>query len=102
MTFQEFLTNLTNPTFIPLVWGVLESVLLHLWPSYNEILDPRWKRVVVAVASFGIPLLGVGAQWLFFNVVPNMDIVWAALVAGFAAFTTSQGAHTLLYQNKGA
>lgn len=92
MNLVQFLEYAGTAVGINVVIGFLLSFVVEWFPRY-EGLAPRWKRLVVAVLSFVIPVVSVVALWVMGEVQLSYNVVWVALSAGFAAFFGSQVAH---------
>ena len=92
MSVIEFLGYMGTVGGINVIVGFILSFVVEWFPVY-EALAPRWKRLVVMVLSFVIPVLSVAGLWAMGQVVVSVDVVWLALSAGFAAYFGTQVAH---------
>jgi hypothetical protein len=93
MDWEEFLKWASTPGGIPVIVGVLLSVLIDYWPAFKGLL-PKWKRAVFFGLSLAVPLLAAGlgivtlgwpATWI--------ETFWPALVAGVMAFGSGTLSH---------
>lgn len=93
MSWEVFVTWLTNPTAIPIVVGVLLSVAVEYLPWYTR-LAPKWKRAVFFGLSLVVPVIGVvlGIATLSWPASWTMTF-WPALMAGVLAFASGQLMH---------
>ena len=92
MSLLEALHFCATPNGIALVVGVLLSLVAEYVPPYQN-LESKWKRLVMAAASLFLPLAALLLGFLLYEQPFTPDTIWAALVAGGAAFTSSQIAH---------
>ena len=92
MDVVQFLKYAGSAVGINMIIGFLLSFVVEWFPEYDG-LAPRWKRLVVIVLSFVIPVCSAFALWLMGEVELSYNVVWLALSAGFAAFFGSQVAH---------
>ena len=92
MDLVQFLKYAGSAVGINVIVGFLLSFVVEWFPKY-EGLAPRWKRLVVVVLSFVIPVSSAVVLWLMGEVELSYNVVWLALSAGFAAFFGSQVGH---------
>lgn len=92
MGMTEFLEYAGTAVGINVIIGFLLSFVVEWFPKY-EGLAPRWKRLIVVVLSFVIPVTSALVLWLTGEVELSYNVVWLALSAGFAAFFGSQVGH---------
>ena len=94
MTWNEFLTWLSQPNAIAVVVGLLWSLLVDYWPVFGELAG-KWKRLVFLGLALIIPLsaalLGaLTAEWGW-----SFELTfWPALVAGVLSFGSGTVLHT--------
>jgi Na+/melibiose symporter-like transporter len=89
MTLAEFLTYLAGPGVNAAV-GVLLSFLVEWFPSWPNVAS-RVKRIVMLLLCMIVPLVATAGLWLLGAVDPAQpDTWWLAVMAGAAAFSTSQ------------
>jgi len=93
IAWEEFLIWASSPGAIPLIVGVLLSILIEYVPTFGG-LAPRWKRaaffgfclaVPLLAALFGVLTLGWPLSWA--------GLLWPALVAGALAFGSGTLSH---------
>ena len=93
MSWSEFLAYASNPTAIPVVVGVILSVLAEYVPAFTA-LAPKWKRAVFFAISVAVPLLAAALGVLTAGWPETWaDTFWPALVAGVMAFASGTMAH---------
>ena len=92
MSFLDALTYASTPNGIALVVGIILSILAEYWPKYHKF-DKKTKRLVMAAASVFIPLAALLLGALCYDQPVDVDAIWAAVLAGGAAFSSSQFAH---------
>lgn len=95
MTLIEAL-NLARGPGINAIVGVLLSILVEYVPRWSE-LDAKAKRPLILVLCLLVPILAtLGLVALDQLQANDIDLWWAALLAGATAFSTSQLAHIRL------
>lgn len=87
MSFSEFLQYARTSAGINFIIGVALSFLADIWPGY-EVLSAKQKRWVMMALCFVIPVAATLLQNCY-----TVDCLWAAFLAGGAAFFGSQAAH---------
>lgn len=99
MNLVEFLRYAMTSAGINAAVGFVLSFLAEWWPGYTE-LPPRAKRVIMMALCFVIPLGAALGLWLVAGDPLTVDTLWAAVLAGFAAFFGSQAAHARVLATK--
>lgn len=92
MSLIEFLRYIGTGAGINAVIGFILSFAAEWWPQY-ETLTPRAKRLIMMVLCFVVPLLSLLGLIVVGEEVLTLELIWSALMAGFAAFFGSQVAH---------
>lgn len=98
MGLPEFLIYASGPG-IAVIVGAILSFVAEYWAGY-EALDPKAKRLVMALLCGVVPLVATGIRialgyMAVEGLVPILEqIIWPALVAALAGFGVSTLAHT--------
>lgn len=99
LNWSEFLNWLSTPNGVPVVAGILLSVIAEYVPAYNSI-PAKWKRVVFFFASLVVPVGAAGlgvltdgwpATWV--------ETFWPAIVTGILVFASGTMAHLIRLPN---
>lgn len=91
MTLLQFLEYAAGPG-VNAVVGFLLSFAVDMLPGF-ESMSQRSKRLLTMWLSFFVPLLAMVGLIGYGGRVLTVELVWAALLAGFAAYFGSQTAH---------
>jgi hypothetical protein len=93
MDWSLFLTWMASPSGIPVLVGVVVSVVVEYVPLYSALV-PKWKRAVFFVVCLIIPLIAAAlGVWTDGWPATWRDTFWPALVAGGLAFASGTMAH---------
>lgn len=93
ITWAEALEWAVSPTIIPAVVGIIISVLIEYFPSFDA-LAPRWKRVVFFLVNLLVPLAGVALGILTLGWANVWESTWwDAIQAGILAFAAGTVVH---------
>jgi hypothetical protein len=88
----KVLLGAVSQSGIAAVLGFLLSWLVEWYPDWAT-LAPRVKRLVLLALCWAIGIVLVVVNWRLCGEPLSIEAFWAALAAGFAAFTASQAAH---------
>jgi len=91
MSLSEFLRFLNTSAGINAAIGFCWSFAVEWIPAYTE-LPRRAKRVIMLGLCLLIPTLATVGLIAMGEAVLDESTIWAALLAGFAAFMGSQAA----------
>jgi hypothetical protein len=93
MDWEQFLKWASNPSAIPVIVGVLLSIVTEYVPAFTR-LQPKWKRAVFFGITVAVPLLAAGLGILTTGWPATWEgAFWPALVAGVMAFGSGTLAH---------
>ena len=94
MAFKDFLVFAQGAGVMAIIGFVL-SFLVEFWPAWAT-LEAKVKRLSMLGLCLLIPVLAKALELAFYGGVwGDFPLTWwPVLVAGFAAFTSSQVAHT--------
>lgn len=88
----KVLLDAVSQNGIAAVLGFVLSFVVEWYPAW-ETLAARVKRVVLLALCWMIGIVLVVVNWRLCGEPLSVEAFWAALAAGFAAFTASQAAH---------
>jgi len=91
-TLCGFLAEMMGVTLINAIVGVAISWLVEYWPWWAEA-PPKWKRPIILGLCLVVPLGGLGLSYVLCAPVITKDAIYLAIMAGLAAFASSQFAH---------
>lgn len=94
MSWEQFLSYLSEPNGVLAVVGVALSWIIEWWPQYG-IWSARAKRLTFLLLCLLIPLVAAVLRWLTgIAELTWAGLLWPALVAGGTAFAAGTVAHT--------
>jgi hypothetical protein len=86
----ELIVSWMSVSIASAILAIALSVLIEYVPKW-EMVEPRWKRIVILVVSFAIPFAVQGLLFLFRCVALYTDaMLRETLTIGFGVFTTTQ------------
>lgn len=91
-TLCEFLAEMGTVAMINLIVGIAMSGAVEYWPWW-ETAPVKWKRPIILGLCFVVPVLGLGLSYVLCGGVVTQDTIYTAIMAGLAAFMSSQLAH---------
>jgi len=95
MALPEFLKWLQTAGGIGAASGAVLSIIMEYWAGWYEALGAKEKRLVFLGLCLVLPFIGAGVAALLGLQVFSVELVWALLWAGFAAFSGGTAMHTV-------
>lgn len=93
MSWESFLTYLSEPNGIAVAVGVLWSFVIEYIPKF-EVLYPKWKRLAFLAFCLAIPLGAAGLGVLTLDWPLDFEATfWPAITAGALAFGSGTITH---------